>query len=58
MKRFIKELAWKAPLSFMWMSCTPWICDTTLTYWDKITICIGFVISLDLIRWGLKKEGE
>lgn len=58
MKRFIKDLAWKAPLLILWWPCTPWMCDTNLTDWDKITICIGFILSLDLIRWGLKKEGE
>ena len=56
MKVYIKELAWKVPVCVAWIQCTPWINDGSLTYWDQLIICFSFILSLDLIRWGLRKD--
>ena len=56
MKYFFKELAWKVPTCVAWFQCTPWFQDESLSFWGRTTICGLFIIGLDLIRWGLKKD--
>ena len=56
MRVLIKEFAWKVPLCVIWASDSSWINDESLTFWQGTVICFLFILSLDLIRWGLKKE--
>lgn len=55
MKKFAKELAWKVPITVAWFQCTPWFNNVSLGFWERTVICGLFVLSLDLIRFGLKQ---
>jgi hypothetical protein len=56
MKKFIKELAWKVPICMAWFQCTPFVYDESLNFWGRCTICGLFILGLDIVRWGLKKD--
>lgn len=55
MKKFIKELAWKVPIAVAWFQCTPYN-NNEFGFWERTAICGLFILSLDLIRWGLLKQ--
>ncbi len=55
MKKFVKEVTWKVAIGMAWFVCTPWFNNPNVGLLEIILIMWGFLVLIDLAKWGLKK---